>query len=116
MIGVVGPETRGVERMLAKIGFSYARRIDPFDGGPHYVAKTDEIKLGKTLKRARLLELGEVGGQLPWGVVAVERAERPRFTACGSRFRLEGDQVALPKEAREGLGVVAGDEVWVQPL
>ena len=48
-IGDVGEETRPVVRMLESIGFRYAEEVDPFDGGPHYKAKTDEIKPIKKL-------------------------------------------------------------------
>ena len=54
LIGQVGPDTKGVEKMLRRIGFEYAERIDPFDGGPHFIAKTDDITLVKaTTPRAR---------------------------------------------------------------
>src|SRR5262245_41520956 len=43
IIGQVGPETRAVEGMLRRIGFDYAGQIDPFDGGPHFSADTDDI-------------------------------------------------------------------------
>jgi len=36
VIGQVDPETRGVKRMLERVGFRYVERIDPFDGGPHF--------------------------------------------------------------------------------
>ncbi len=45
VIGKVGAQTRGVERMLRRVGFRYAHRIDPFDGGPHFTAATDEVRL-----------------------------------------------------------------------
>src|SRR6202012_2622853 len=35
VIGKVGAQTRGVEKLLTRIGFHYAFRVDPFDGGPH---------------------------------------------------------------------------------
>src|SRR5215471_6128924 len=54
LIGQVGPETKGVERMLREIGFEYANRIDPFDGGPHFHARTDDITLVRQLGRARV--------------------------------------------------------------
>ncbi|MBS1153304.1 MAG: arginine N-succinyltransferase, partial [Myxococcaceae bacterium] len=38
LIGEVGADTRGVQRMLERIGFRYVNHIDPFDGGPHYEA------------------------------------------------------------------------------
>jgi arginine N-succinyltransferase len=44
-IGEVGPETRGVEKMLRRIGFQYAERVDPFDGGPHFTCATDRVSL-----------------------------------------------------------------------
>ena len=50
VIGKVGAQTRGVEKLLRRIGFPYAHRIDPFDGGPHYLARTDDIAL---VKRSR---------------------------------------------------------------
>ena len=54
LIGEVGPGPRAVEKMLREIGFSYAHRIDPFDGGPHFHARTDDITLVRgTRARAR---------------------------------------------------------------
>lgn len=44
-IGEVGPETKGVEKMLRRIGFEYAERVDPFDGGPHFTCATDDVSL-----------------------------------------------------------------------
>jgi arginine N-succinyltransferase len=56
VIGVVGKETRGVEKMLRRIGFRYAERIDPFDGGPHFVAPTDEVTLVREARRVELVQ------------------------------------------------------------
>src|SRR5579884_2478297 len=68
LIGVVGPETKGVERMLRKIGFQYAERIDPFDGGPHFIAKTDELTLVKSIKKAEVVAVGDLDDGRPWGI------------------------------------------------
>lgn len=95
VIGEVGPNTKGVERMLRQIGFVYAHRIDPFDGGPHFHAKLDDIALVRALRRARLVApgagdrthggagdgripgkapgAGSAGGDLPVVLVAAER-------------------------------------------
>ncbi len=54
VVGKVGQATRGVERMLKAIGFQYARRVDPFDGGPHFVAPTDQVSLVQQARRAPL--------------------------------------------------------------
>ena len=42
-IGQIAPFTRPVKKMLEKVGFKYMGEVDPFDGGPHYRCKRDEI-------------------------------------------------------------------------
>src|SRR6185369_2732398 len=59
VIGKVGAQTRGVEKLLRRIGFRYAERVDPFDGGPHFTAMTDEIKLVVETHRAKIAALIE---------------------------------------------------------
>jgi arginine N-succinyltransferase len=54
VIGAVGEQTRGVEKMLRRVGFHYAKRVDPFDGGPHFVAPTDEVSLVRGTRRVEL--------------------------------------------------------------
>src|SRR5690606_1720599 len=54
VIGQVGQQTQGVEKMLRRAGFRYAERIDPFDGGPHFVAETSEVTLVKRARRVLL--------------------------------------------------------------
>src|SRR5690606_17642050 len=56
VIGQVGPNTLGVKKMLERIGFSYVERIDPFDGGPHFEAHTDEVELIAELERCRVAD------------------------------------------------------------
>lgn len=50
VVGQVGAQTRGVERMLSGLGFRYAKRVDPFDGGPHFVANTDDVSLVRSAR------------------------------------------------------------------
>lgn len=54
VIGAVGKETRGVEKMLRRIGFRYAQRVDPFDGGPHFIAPTDEVAPVRATRRVEI--------------------------------------------------------------
>ena len=42
-IGKVGADTMPVKKMLEDAGFKYTNEVDPFDGGPHYRAKLNEI-------------------------------------------------------------------------
>src|ERR1051325_2378239 len=54
VIGQVGEETRAVEKMLRRIGFDYAEQIDPFDGGPHFTARTDDIAIVRDAKEVEV--------------------------------------------------------------
>ncbi|MCS6914213.1 MAG: arginine N-succinyltransferase [Myxococcales bacterium] len=116
LIGQVGPSARGVEKMLRRIGFQYAGRIDPFDGGPHFTARTDSITLLRQAVRARVMAVDSADEGRPFGLVCVERDRSPFFCAVGTRYRLEGDQVGLPEPTRRILGVHPGDEVGILPL
>jgi arginine N-succinyltransferase len=116
VIGKVGLQTRGVEKLLKRIGFRYARRIDPFDGGPHFTAPTDEITLVAKTRRARLAEVFAPTGKAK-GLLARELGESPFVRATLAEIRDLGDAgVAADDEAAAHLGVAPGDEVVVLPL
>lgn len=44
LIGVSGTGAAGAVRVLEEVGFAYLHQIDPFDGGPHYGARQQDIK------------------------------------------------------------------------
>jgi arginine N-succinyltransferase len=122
-IGQVGAETRGVEKMLREIGFSYAHRIDPFDGGPHFQARTDDITLCRATRTARVVDAASTSAAAPAAVlVARERPAPPYFLAVRALLPppvpgADGQEMlALPAETRQALDVSAGDEVAVLPL
>jgi arginine N-succinyltransferase len=112
LIGQVGPTTKPVERMLLRVGFEYAHRIDPFDGGPHFHARTDQIGLVKGTRRAAV----RIGAGETDALVAAEVDDAPWFRAVRARVALAGDAVAVPAAALEALAVNAGASVAVTPL
>jgi arginine N-succinyltransferase len=118
VIGKVGAQTRGVERMLRRVGFRYAERIDPFDGGPHFVADADEVSLIQNTRKATFASvLGEqevAGG--PRVLVARELKASPYFRAVACRISEAGDLVRLPTDVASALGVSAGETLWLLPL
>jgi arginine N-succinyltransferase len=132
VIGKVGAQTRGVEKMLRRIGFRYAERVDPFDGGPHFTAPTDEITLVARSRKAKIVSLiGE--GETPEerAVLGIDLADSPHFRAVlapwkdPSERRRESNKsvhehdepkCAIGQEAAEHLGLKVGDSVWVLPL
>jgi arginine N-succinyltransferase len=115
VIGKVGRETKGVEKMLRRIGFQYCNRIDPFDGGPHFRAATDEILLVKRTQRTTVKSVVDALDE-PKALVAVERKEAPFIECVGVRARIEKDGVVIERETAELLRVAEGSAIAVLPL
>jgi len=115
IIGQVGPDTKAVERMLRRIGFSYAEQIDPFDGGPHFAARTDDITLVRDARETTITTVEHADGERPWAVLAVEVAgARPGFRAIGARvIPMATDTVGITDEARRRLAIEDGQRVWI---
>jgi arginine N-succinyltransferase len=107
-----------VERMLRRVGFRYAERIDPFDGGPHFVANADEVSLIQNTRSASfagaLAEQQIASG--PRVLVAREQKEAPYFRAVACRVSESEGQVQLPGDAVEVLGATPGDALRLLPL
>jgi arginine N-succinyltransferase len=116
VVGEVGPETKGVQRMLERIGFKYVERIDPFDGGPHYEAHLSDVTLVRRFRTAKLgpTPFEDEGEEM---LVSWEKESgRARFRAvrCAVRF---SDQVAhIPARAREALGAPVGAKLALIPF
>jgi len=115
LIGQVGPDTRAVESMLRRIGFEYAGQIDPFDGGPHFVAKTDNISIIQEAMEVSVKIVAEADGERPWAVVAVQTPNtRPQFRAIPTRvIPMEGASVGITEDARQRLAIEDGQKVWL---
>lgn len=118
VIGKVGAQTRGVEKLLRRIGFRYAERVDPFDGGPHFTAMTDEITLVQQSQQLRIDALLEPGTKTKKrGLVATEMPTAPWFRSVLGSFEERPDKaIALEETAAKALGLKVGDDVWVLPL
>jgi arginine N-succinyltransferase len=136
MIGQVGDETKGVRRMLEAIGFEYTDRIDPFDGGPHFEAATDDISLVRDARRGLVspdtirdeeeqLELSRGRSAEPppqlhtpvRSLVATAHEKGPcRFRAILAAIKRDGKTVTLSRRVRDALCVKPGSAVWTVPI
>ncbi|MFO0677871.1 MAG: arginine N-succinyltransferase [Polyangiaceae bacterium] len=131
VIGKVGAQTRGVEKMLRRIGFRYAERVDPFDGGPHFTAPTDEVLLVQRAANVRVAGLLSPTGSIPpsarakgdsepkikkppqRALVAVDLPEPPYFRAVLAPWRSAGEgRIMIGSAEAEVLGVQTGSDVW----
>jgi arginine N-succinyltransferase len=117
LIGQVGTDTKAVEKMLRRIGFDYAGQIDPFDGGPHFTAATDQITVVRDAHEV-VLRSGEGGdGRRAWAILGAMRpGARPGFVATGARVTMLDDgAVGVSEDIRRRLGAAVGETVWMAP-
>lgn len=117
VIGKVGAQTKGVEKMLKRIGFRYAHRVDPFDGGPHFTAPTDEITLVQETEVRRLVGVLGAHDKGSAGLCAREDATTPYFRAVPAQLAFEGKEgVRLPQSVIDHLGLEEGQSVACLPI
>jgi len=117
VVGKVGPQTRGVEKLLRRIGFRYADRVDPFDGGPHFLAPIDEVTLVRNARKG-IVSVSDVRGRSR-ALVAREHVEAPYFVCVASLLqtsKVDEGTILVPEETARALGVTQGDEIWALPL
>ena len=117
VIGKTGAQTRGVEKLLRRIGFRFAHRVDPFDGGPHYTARMDEITLVEQTRRTRADRPMTATSADKKALVAVEFPGPPFFRAVLTPYRDEGARgVAVADDAWEALELHHSAPVVVLPI
>lgn len=120
IIGKVGPQTRGVEKLLRRIGFRYWNRVDPFDGGPHFIATTDEILLvQRTHTAAVSAQPFDPSARANRALVAREHDVSPYFQCIPSNFFEPAEApgtVVLPESTLTHLGLTEGATITLLPL
>ena len=117
VIGKVGATTRGVEKLLRRIGFRYAHRVDPFDGGPHFTARMDEITLVAETRKGRSDRPYTPAPGDRRALIAVEMPEAPFFRAVMAQVRDDGSRgFAVANDAWEWLKLTHESPLLVLPI
>lgn len=114
VLGRVGEETRPAQHLLESIGFKYLNEVDPFDGGPHYGCKTEDVKIIKNGKWGNILPTAQNAGFKSFVLLGLKRGKefRGKLTPCD----LEGDNVQLPPQTMNDLGAEVGEKVYYSPV
>jgi arginine N-succinyltransferase len=123
-IGVVGPLSAAALHVLEKIGFRFLQHIDPFDGGPYWGARLQEIAVVKQLRHLRVrvidptsapvrVSLGKDAGREE---VLLGPDGGGEFRALRVRARVLADEVLVAPEDAEALGLHTGKRVAVAPF
>ncbi len=118
-IGKVAPETMPARRLLEKVGFVYTDRVDPFDGGPHLQAVTDDVGLIRETHEAQLAGTIPTGKGKRTGIVSIERADGgdEPFIAVVTDYSeaAGGKAIKIPTAALRALAADTGETVRVTP-
>ena len=115
-IGQVGPDTRGAVHLLEKVGLRFLRHVDPFDGGPYYGAKVEEIVLVRQFRRYRLGtdfsgRAAAAGQEVLMGWEGAQGFRAARVNAYA-----EASLLCCPAEVLQALDLPEGTEVAVIPF
>jgi arginine N-succinyltransferase len=115
VVGRVGEETAPARRLLENMGFEHRGMVDPFDGGPHLEAATDELPIVKNTSRM------ELGGHAPLSAATHEGFvsmldQDGEFRAVQSPFAIDGRRILLPRNLTSELGWEPGALLGVSIL
>lgn len=112
VLGRVGEATKPAQHLLEGIGFEYLDEVDPFDGGPHYGAKTREILPIKLGKKVLLGEFADAAYKTQ-GLIGFGTND---FRCIMSSYEIRDGVVSIPKQSRELLNAEIDQEVFVAPF
>jgi arginine N-succinyltransferase len=114
-VGRVSEETVPARILLERLGFKYTDKIDPFDGGPHLEAATDEISLVRTTTTMTLGDAVNVARCDQRAFVSLLN-EDGEFRAVDAEVCIDRKSVSLSKQVLHGLGWEPGVTVGVTPM
>lgn len=112
VIGAVDEATKPALKLLESIGFRFMNHVDPFDGGPHYSVRRDEITLVKNSARRRVTA-GDVLSPRP---ALVGFDDGGGFRAVATQVEPGETTVTVAAEKLEALEIADGTEVTVTLL
>ena len=112
VLGRGGEQTKPAQFLLESVGFEYLDEVDPFDGGPHYGCKTDEIL---PIKEGKYLTVTDYKGAT-FKNKALVATSQDDFKCCVAGYELRDGEVALTPQALKTLGVEVGEQVFLSPF
>ena len=112
VLGRVGEATKPAQHLLETIGFTYLDEVDPFDGGPHYGAKTESIL---PIKQGRMLRVAE-SKDVTFKALGFIGCGDPEFRAGVSGYEIRDGLVYVPPKTRDILKLEIDQEVFVTPF
>lgn len=111
VVGRVGDSTKPAQHLLESIGFQYLEEVDPFDGGPHYGAKVQDLLPIKHGLKARVCEWKDSNFK-DLGLIGIDEGG---YRCMQTPYELRGDEIALPFNSRKLLKLEEDQIVYLTP-
>ncbi len=112
VLGRVGEVTKPAQHLLESIGFEYLDEVDPFDGGPHYGAKTKDIL---PIKKGQKLPLGEFKDAVFKNQALVGFGD-DQFRCVLTGYDIRDGVLSLPTKSRELLRADVDQQLFLTPF
>lgn len=112
VLGRVGEATKPAQHLLESIGFEYLDEVDPFDGGPHYGCRLENLA---PVKQGRLVRLSEFKDAKFQGRVFVG-VPGENFKCAVVPYDLRHDEISIPNKMRDLLEIEMDSEIFVTPF
>ena len=112
VLGRVGEATKPAQHLLESIGFEYLDEVDPFDGGPHYGAKTKDVL---PVKMGQKVQIGEFKDATYKNLGLIGFGSE-NFRCVMSGYEIRDGVVSIPTKVRDKLGADLDQEVFVTPF
>lgn len=113
VLGRVGEATKPAQHLLESIGFEYLEEVDPFDGGPHYGCKTQDILPIKNGQNVILKDSANAQfksqGLLSW-------QSEEGFQCVLVNFDLKDGELRIPNKIRDLHNLDLDLNVYISPL
>jgi arginine N-succinyltransferase len=111
VVGRVGDSTKPAQYLLESIGFHYLEEVDPFDGGPHYGAKVQDLLPIKHGLNLRVAEWKDANFKQV-GLIAIDR---DGYRCIQTPYESRGDEVSVPLTTKKILDIENDEMVYVTP-
>ncbi len=112
VLGRVGEATKPAQHLLENIGFEYLDEVDPFDGGPHYGAKIENILPIKQGQKLRVSDIGDAAFKMQ-GLIGLGSED---FRATLTAYEIRDGVIAIPNKTRDLLKIDIDQDVFITPF
>ena len=111
VMGRVGEQTKPAQHLLESIGFEYLEEVDPFDGGPHFGANTQDIAVINRGQRVKISDFKDSSFK-EQGLIGTTD---DNFKAGVISFELREQEISIAPKFMKSFDLEIGQDVFLAP-